>query len=301
MAKDYSAYRKALQEQYDEKENERRTELENTVQEGEREKEILAAEREQGARQAYVREQRGLHEVSARAAEAGENGGREENNRRRIRSAYEWEMANLRNVYGAEANAIDARLNAEREETMAGIAKDRAEYLAKLSKLAAEEKAAAEAAAAKAAKPKNPTQSSGGKGETSGNKKEENKTEEKTESAQQENSQIHVVKAGSKAFVFANGARVSNEVVWDGSGRVMISVSGKKMTPEEAEQGVLDGTVQRFELENGRSFYQLARGYGAEGGDRVLMNQEKKDQTSILTGILAFPALRQKIWEDSAK
>ena len=291
MAKDYTAYRNALKEQYDEKEEESRVELENVEQEGERKIAQLVEEREEGAREAYVREQRELNDLSEKTADSGERGGRELVGKWKIHSAYEQEMEHLRDAYEEETEEISAKVEAKRASTDARMEKDRAEYLAKLSKLAAEEKAAAEAAAKVAAQKsaqKKPEKNSTGKQES-----------EEKENGLREEIPIRVVKAGNKALVFVNGARVANETVWDGSGRVMISVSGQKMTPEEAEQGVLNGTVQRYELENGRSFYQIARGYGAGGGDRVANDQEYKDATKILSGILSSPGAKQMIWEES--
>ena len=326
--KDYAEYRKELKDTYDQQESEYRYELAEAEKQKNQDTDAVLKERETAARRAYVKEQKQLKDVSEQAAEMGKTGGRELFEKRRIRAQYANEMASLKNDYSAKADKLESAFVNKKQNLESKISAKYAEYLEKLSKLAAEEEAAKQMADSSQNSSANKNDqnsgvnngnsnsntgnsSSGGTSAGNGNASVNSGNASNQGSGNANNTEIgsgktqspfYELMVGNTKILFANGARVSNSFVYDGSGRTLLSVSGKTMTLDEITAAVKAGTVQCIQLENGRVFYRSSIGTGASSSRENMIEKKIAENANgrLLVGVMKSSTFRTQAWKDAA-
>jgi hypothetical protein len=308
--KDYAEYRKELKDTYDQQESEYRYELAEAEKQKNQDTDSVLKERETAARRAYVKEQKQLKDVSEQAAEMGKTGGRELFEKRRIRAQYANEMASLKNDYSTKADKLESAFVNKKQNIESKISAKYAEYLEKLSKLAAEEEAAKQMADSSQNSSANKNDQNSGvnngnsntnTGNSGGNASANNGDASNTDNGSDKaKSPFYELTVGNTKILFANGARVSNSFVYDGSGRTLLSVSGKAMTLDEITAAVKAGTVQCIQLENGRVFYRSSVGTGASSSRDSMIEKKITENASgrLLVGLMKSDSFRTQAWKD---
>ncbi|MGI6260295.1 MAG: hypothetical protein ACOYJR_00450 [Acutalibacteraceae bacterium] len=229
-----AAYEDALKKQYEQQLQANRNAVEGSVRQAESALAQYAQQRENGARQAYVRMKQAEAELKDRLAETGINGGASETAQLRLKTQYGSDISALNAAYQNSANQVRQQVNALRMQGQKQEAEVRADYYAKLAQMSLQlqqAEAAAKAQAAKAAVRRVSTSVAASNGR------------------EKKSVQEQIAQSKKKSAKKAAAQKQQSVAAY-------VTVDGVKMTRQELEQRLESGSVEQDERGNYRFSYQ---------------------------------------------
>ena len=223
-----TAYEDALKKQYEQQLQAGRDATEGSVRQAESALAQYAQQRENDARQAYVRMKQAEAELKGRLAESGINGGESETAQLRLKTQYGSEISALNAAYQSSAEQVRQQVNALRLQGQKQEAETRAEYYAKLAQISLQLQKAELAAKAQAAgtAAKAPAADAG-----------------------KETMQEKIAQSKEKSAKKAAEKRRASVAAY-------VTVDGVRMTQQELEQRLESGAVEQDDRGNYRFSYQ---------------------------------------------